>query len=36
MLDRNANLIMTSTVRDIATVDIRISISIIVIIPPSG
>lgn len=36
MLDPNQNLIIDRTDRVIATVDIRVSISIIVIIPTSG
>ncbi len=36
MLNRNENLIVDSTGREIAVVDIRVGISIIVIIPPSG
>jgi hypothetical protein len=36
MLNRSENLIVNSTGREIAAVDIIVSISIIVIIPPSG
>jgi len=36
MLNQNENLIVNATGRDTAGVDIIVSISIIVIIPPSG
>lgn len=36
MLNRNENLTINSNGVEIAAVDIRVSISIIVIIPPSG